>query len=137
MCSVHCLHEPKKPYVSLSLAVGNTFLILSNYKAKEQNCVSCVQFHTVTMFSFDSPQTFSSLCWLHIIIHVRFSLLRYAQEVKTVLAFLCFDPGSYIKLLPNIIEKNVSLKYGAILLWQAIQLPVSIRNVSINAAAPA
>ena len=29
---------------------------------------------------FDFPQTFSSPCWLRIMLHVRFSLLKYAQR---------------------------------------------------------
>ena len=42
-----------------------------------------------------------------------------------------------MKLLSSKIEKNVSPKYGAILTRQTILSPVSIYNVSINAAAPA
>ena len=43
-----------------------------------QSKIPIISFMTLLILIF--PQTFSSLCWLRIIIHIRFSLLRYAYR---------------------------------------------------------
>ena len=70
-----------------------------------------VRFDTVTLLFLISPQTFSSPCWLLIMIHIRFPLLRYAYGSQMSPCFsqiFRFDSGSSIILLSSKI-KNIFL----------------------------
>ena len=74
---------------------------LAILKQKGKNVFGVMRFDTVTLFSFDFSQTFSSPCWLRIMLHVLFSLLDVPFGVKVSLVFynVWFDSGSFVKLL--------------------------------------
>ena len=111
----------------LVLEVGNTFLIISYYQAKYQNCLSfgAISHSDIVFFCITSKLSQFldgyALCSI--------SLLRHVQRSKyRVLAFpniFRFYPNSCIKLFLTKIEKYFS-KYGVILPQQG--MPSSVRS---------
>ena len=125
ICPAFCLRQSKGACVSLSLEVGDTFLVLSYFEAKGKSVFQVVRFHTVTLFRFDFPLNFlKSLLATH---YVACSFLStwLARKVKRVLAFpqiARFDPDSSIKLFSSEIEKKFFPKYGVVLPRQSMTI---------------
>ena len=98
--------NPRGPCVSLRLEVGNTFLILRNFGAKWQKCISCraILLRNVVLFCFDFSVNLLKSLLLPIMLHALFSVLGVPRKLKKSLLLpklLRFDLGSSIKLLQS------------------------------------
>ena len=87
--------------------VWSRLLYKSIIKQNTNNVFHVVRFDIVTLLILISPQTLSSSCWLRVMIHIRFSLLRHAHRSSMSDCFsqiFRFDCGSSVKLLSSKIE---------------------------------